>query len=72
MNSQNLDPAFGALERVYGRQAYHCLSRLRICVVGVGGFGSWAVESIARTGVGNITIIEKDYIASSNKNRQIH
>jgi tRNA A37 threonylcarbamoyladenosine dehydratase len=72
MNPQNPDPAFGALQRVYGRKAYHCLSLLRICVVGVGGVGSWAVESLARTGVGHITIIDHDDIASSNINRQIH
>ncbi|MFT4726670.1 MAG: tRNA A37 threonylcarbamoyladenosine dehydratase [Granulosicoccus sp.] len=72
MNPQNPDPVFGALQRVYGRKAYHCLSRLRICVVGVGGVGSWAVESLARTGVGHITIIDHDDIAPSNINRQIH
>ena len=72
MNPQNPDPAFAALQRVYGRQAYHCLSRLRICVVGIGGVGSWAVESLARTGVGHITIIDHDDIATSNINRQIH
>ena len=72
MNPRNPDLAFGALQRVYGREAYHCLSRLRICVVGVGGVGSWAVESLARTGVGHITIIDHDDIAVSNINRQLH
>lgn len=72
MNSQYSDPAFDALQRVYGRKAYHCLSLLRICVVGVGGVGAWSVESLARTGVGHITIIDHDDIAASNINRQIH
>ena len=45
---------------------------LRICVVGIGGVGSWAAESLARTGVGHITIIDHDDIAISNINRQLH
>jgi len=72
MNSQNPDPVFGALQRVYGRQAYHSLSQLRICVVGIGGVGSWSIEALARTGVGHITMIDHDDIAPSNINRQIH
>ncbi len=64
--------AFGALARVYGRQAYDCLSQLRICVVGIGGVGSWAVESLARTGVGHITMIDHDDVSTSNVNRQLH
>jgi tRNA A37 threonylcarbamoyladenosine dehydratase len=72
MNPQNPDLAFGALQRVYGRKAYQNLSQLRICVVGVGGVGTWAVEALARTGVGHITIIDHDDIALSNINRQIH
>lgn len=66
------DSAFGALARVYGQQAFDCLSRLRICVVGVGGVGSWAAEALARTGVGHITMIDHDDISTSNINRQLH
>lgn len=66
------DPAFGALSRVYGRQAYEYLSQLRICVVGIGGVGSWAVEALARTGVGHITMIDHDDVSISNINRQLH
>ena len=64
--------AFGALSRVFGQQAFDCLSQLRICVVGVGGVGSWAAESLARTGVGHITMIDHDDISTSNINRQLH
>lgn len=64
--------AFGALVRVYGQQAYDCLSQLRICVVGIGGVGSWTVESLARTGVGHITMIDHDDVSTSNVNRQLH
>lgn len=72
MNSPPPDPAFGALSRVYGQQAYECLSRLRICVVGIGGVGSWAVEALVRTGVGHITMIDHDDVSISNINRQLH
>lgn len=66
------DPAFAALTRVYGQQVYQNLSRLRICVVGIGGVGSWAVEALARTGVGHITMIDHDDVSISNINRQLH
>lgn len=67
-----LDASFGALARVYGAQAYQCLSQLRICVVGIGGVGSWAAEALARTGVGHITMIDHDDVSISNINRQLH
>ncbi len=41
-------------------------------MVGIGGVGSWAVEALARTGVGAITFIDHDDIAASNTNRQLH
>lgn len=64
--------AFGSLARVYGRQAAEELPRLRICVVGIGGVGSWAAEALARTGVGHITMIDHDDVSISNINRQLH
>lgn len=66
------DPAFSALTRVYGQQAFQCLSQLRICVVGIGGVGSWAAEALARSAVGHITIIDHDDVSTSNINRQLH
>lgn len=72
LQSFDQNQAFGALSRVYGHQAFECLSQLRICVVGIGGVGSWAAESLVRTGVGHITMIDHDDIAASNINRQLH
>lgn len=63
---------FGGLDRLYGDEARVTLHNGRVAVVGVGGVGSWAVEALARSGVGNITLIDFDQIAVSNVNRQIH
>ena len=41
-------------------------------MIGVGGVGSWAVEALARSAVGHITMIDLDNLAESNVNRQIH
>ena len=43
-----------------------------VVVVGIGGVGSWAAESLARSGVGQLTLIDLDHVAESNINRQIH
>jgi len=60
-----------ALQRVYGDASVQHLPELRIAVVGVGGVGSWAVEALARTGVGHLTLIDHDDVTVSNINRQI-
>ena len=63
---------FAALTRVYGHQAAAILPQLCICVVGIGGVGSWAAEALARSAVGKIVLIDADDIAEGNTNRQIH
>lgn len=72
MSSELPDQSFRALSRVYGQKAYDQLSQLRLCVVGIGGVGSWTVESLVRTGVGHVTMIDHDDIDQSNINRQLH
>ncbi|WP_435627594.1 tRNA threonylcarbamoyladenosine dehydratase [Candidatus Ferrigenium straubiae] len=62
---------FGGVDRLYGEGTRMALHRSRVAVVGVGGVGSWAVEALARSGVGNITLIDFDHVAASNMNRQI-
>jgi tRNA A37 threonylcarbamoyladenosine dehydratase len=62
---------FGGIARLYGA---HALARFRgahVCVVGVGGVGSWAVEALARSAIGQLTLIDLDNVAESNINRQI-
>lgn len=63
---------FSAIARLYGVRESAWISDLHVCVVGVGGVGSWAAEALARTGVGAITLIDDDIIEPGNVNRQIH
>ncbi|MBD3609646.1 MAG: tRNA cyclic N6-threonylcarbamoyladenosine(37) synthase TcdA [Gammaproteobacteria bacterium] len=63
---------FSGIKRLYGESMYRFLQQAHICVVGIGGVGSWAVEALARTGVASITLIDHDDISVSNTNRQIH
>lgn len=63
---------FGGIARLYGKSGLNILSQAHVCVVGIGGVGSWAVEALARSGIGKITLIDMDDICVSNVNRQIH
>ena len=66
------DPAFAAHARLWGEGAPARLARLRVCVVGIGGVGSWAVEALARAGVGHLTMVDHDDVDAGNVNRQLH
>ena len=55
---------FGTLKRVYGEDVCSALRRSHVCVIGIGGVGSWAVESLARSGIGEITLVDGDTIAA--------
>ena len=63
---------FGGIARLYGDAGRARLAAAHVCVVGIGGVGSWAAEALARTGVGRLTLIDLDHVAESNINRQIH
>ncbi len=63
---------FGGLARLYGSQGLESFENAHVCVVGVGGVGSWAAEALARSAIGRITLIDLDNVAESNVNRQIH
>ncbi len=62
---------FAGIARLYGQQAAALFPSLHICVVGLGGVGSWAVEALARTGIGHLTLIDYDTVDISNINRQL-
>jgi len=63
---------FGGIERLYGTPGATNIRDAHVAIVGIGGVGSWAVEALARSGVGKITLLDFDHIAESNINRQIH
>ena len=63
---------FGALSRLYGNEGFARLQSSHIAVIGLGGVGSWVVEALARSGIGEMTLIDMDEVCLSNVNRQIH
>ena len=68
----SINRRFGGIARLYGEAALARFAAAHVCVVGVGGVGSWAVEALARSGIGRLTLIDLDNVAESNINRQIH
>ncbi len=63
---------FSAVTRIYGPDSLKQLQKMSVCVIGIGGVGSWAAEALARSGVGRLILIDNDDISESNVNRQIH
>jgi len=63
---------FSGVERLYGSDGLKKLQNAHVCVVGIGGVGSWAAEALGRSGVGRITLIDADDICETNINRQLH
>ncbi|MGC6423586.1 MAG: tRNA threonylcarbamoyladenosine dehydratase [Lentimonas sp.] len=68
----NYEARFGAIGRLYGAAGLQRIRDAHICVIGLGGVGSWAVEALARTGVGKLTVVDMDEVCLSNVNRQVH
>lgn len=63
---------FNGLARLYSPEGLKRISHSHVCVIGLGGVGSWAVEALARSGVGALTLIDLDDICVGNTNRQLH
>ncbi|QBH95620.1 tRNA cyclic N6-threonylcarbamoyladenosine(37) synthase TcdA [Limnobaculum zhutongyuii] len=63
---------FSGVARLYGQSALTLFSQAHVCVIGIGGVGSWAAEALARSGIGHITLIDMDDVCVTNTNRQIH
>lgn len=62
---------FSGLARLYGAAGLARLQGAHVCVVGVGGVGSWTVEALARSGIGGLTLIDLDDVCVTNVNRQL-
>jgi tRNA A37 threonylcarbamoyladenosine dehydratase len=67
----DFDRRFGGIARLYGEKALKRFREAHVCVIGVGGVGSWIVEALARSAIGKLTLIDLDNVAESNINRQI-
>jgi tRNA threonylcarbamoyladenosine dehydratase len=71
-NDIDFERRFGGIARLYGDAALARFRAVHVCVIGVGGVGSWVVEALARSAIGRITMIDLDNVAESNVNRQLH
>lgn len=63
---------FDRMGRLVGDAPMLKLMQSHVMVVGLGGVGSWAAESLARSGVGRLTLVDFDEICITNVNRQLH
>ncbi|MDF3128702.1 tRNA threonylcarbamoyladenosine dehydratase [Kiritimatiellaeota bacterium B1221] len=78
MHESTLSPSsegsdiFGGTERLYGVPATRYLQASTVCIIGIGGVGSWVAEALARAGVGTLLLVDMDEICTSNLNRQVH
>lgn len=63
---------FGGIARLYGVPTLQKFHQSHVMIVGLGGVGSWAVEALARSGVGHLSLVDLDDLCQTNTNRQIH
>lgn len=63
---------FAGISRLYGAPALEKFRHSHVVVIGIGGVGSWAAEALARSGIGELTLIDLDDVCISNINRQLH
>ncbi len=65
------NPRFLRIERLLGSEALPLLASSHVCIVGLGAVGSYAVEGLARSGVGEFTLVDFDTVGITNINRQL-
>ncbi|HOT15534.1 MAG TPA: tRNA threonylcarbamoyladenosine dehydratase [Bacteroidales bacterium] len=63
---------FQRTERLFGKEKMEQLASKRVIIFGIGGVGSWCAESLVRTGIKHLTIVDSDRICTTNINRQLH
>ena len=68
----DFDLRFGGIKRLYSADGLRQLRQAHVCIVGIGGVGSWSAEALARSGVGEITLVDLDDVCVTNINRQLH
>lgn len=62
---------FAGVAKIYGEDSFSHYEKSHVMVIGIGGVGSWAVEALARSGVGELSLVDMDVVAASNINRQL-
>jgi tRNA A37 threonylcarbamoyladenosine dehydratase len=67
-----VDERFKGFRQLVGDEPFERISRASVCIVGLGGVGSWVVEALARSGIGSLTLVDLDEVCVTNINRQIH
>ena len=68
----DFETRFGGIARLYGGSGLDKLRAAHVCVIGIGGVGTWAAEALARSGVGALTLVDLDEVCVTNINRQLH
>ena len=71
LQDDEYDRRFAGVAKIYGDDSFNHYENSHVMVIGIGGVGSWAVEALARTGIGEVTIVDMDVVAASNINRQL-
>ncbi|MDH5732036.1 MAG: tRNA threonylcarbamoyladenosine dehydratase [Gammaproteobacteria bacterium] len=71
-NSEQFLTRFSSVARVLSESGLQRLQQSHVCIIGLGGVGSWCAEALARSAVGQLTLVDPDVISESNINRQIH
>lgn len=66
-----MDSIYSRTKLVLGDENIEKIKKSAVCICGIGGVGSYVLEALARTGVGNILIIDKDTVDITNINRQL-
>ena len=64
--------AFSRSEILIGAEALQKLNNSKVAIFGVGGVGAYAVEALARAGLGSFVLIDDDVVCLTNLNRQLH
>src|ERR1017187_3427217 len=68
----DFETRFDGIARLYGKDGLQKLRAAHVCVIGIGGVGTWASEALARSGVGALTLVDLDEVCVTNINRQLH
>lgn len=72
MNDNQYANQFSGISRLLGKNVFDKIKTAHVTIIGIGGVGSWSAESLVRSGVTSITLVDLDDICITNTNRQLH